>query len=213
MIEEKILKILEQIEQDVSKYKIDNVSFVSGYIGVVLFYERYSKIEPKMKSKLEKSIYELIKLSYDVSDISYSNGLSGVGWLFSYLISEKVIDVEDSFFNEIDNQIHKNLHIYLNSNNFDFLHGAIGIGMYLLERKTHSLIGLIIDSKILQSKAIVENSQTLDELLEKYFLAVMNNMFFHFDEKRKGYVLFFYHKGGFHNESVKHNEVEFLKKN
>jgi lantibiotic modifying enzyme len=101
--------------------------------------------------------------------------MSGVMWCIDHLTTEGVIEYEND-----DQDIHDYLEeqslIYANDNNFDFLHGANGLALYLLRKESNlHLFNEIIE--LLFSKGIIHDDTIKWE-------SVVN-----FDSRRKGYNL------------------------
>jgi len=78
-------------------------------------------------------IFDLIE-SEDFNDTSYCSGLAGVGLVLHYLSEKKILDIDcRSILQEIDPHIVSGLNTCLQKSFFDFLYGAIGLGIYLVE--------------------------------------------------------------------------------
>ncbi len=61
---------------------------------------------------------------------TFCTGISGVGWFFSYLEKQGIID--DINYDEIDNYLLIELNNQIKLNHYDFLHGALGISFYFI---------------------------------------------------------------------------------
>jgi hypothetical protein len=94
--------------------------------------------------------------------ISFCSGISGIGWLLTYIRQQKYInDINtDVILCEIDNYIINNLKDYLLINYWDFLHGYIGVGCYLLDRMHNNIVEPVILSILerLENSAIVNKN-------------------------------------------------------
>lgn len=153
--EKKLLEILEYFKK---RYKKDNyfnysdsVSLMSGISGTILLqtllYDTFK--EKELKREIENNIDHVITLLEEQNNVlfSFCGGLAGVGWLFLYLNKKQVIDIEiDNFLQEIDDTLKVVLEEWLNSKLLDYLHGALGIGIYFLKRNKFTEVKKIIAS-------------------------------------------------------------------
>ncbi|OFY94809.1 MAG: hypothetical protein A3K10_11630 [Bacteroidetes bacterium RIFCSPLOWO2_12_FULL_31_6] len=83
---------------------------------------------------LKKQITYLISKN-EIPNFNFSYGITGMGWLIQFLTRENLIDIDSTeLLLEID-EIAFNYSIrLLDINNHDFLHGAVGNAIYLIER-------------------------------------------------------------------------------
>lgn len=121
-----------------------NKSLFGGEIGQALYFSIMGNLLEK-EQYIDKSIDLFSSLleyynnnNYNEpktnSFFTYCSGLSGLGVSLNYLVKKKYIDFEINDFNSNLQGILYEKAIYdLGKNNHDFLHGAIGIGLYLLE--------------------------------------------------------------------------------
>lgn len=158
----KIIEKLETINTYLSSKKLsgdNNISLTSGITGVCLYFYEYNAYIKGLSSKkrftqaLSRS-YKIVQLS-DVLETSFSAGISGWGWLIAH--TKKKGDVNDNLNNEIDAVLDEQLDVFLSTNNYDFLHGAIGIGVYFLKREQPARIKKIVQA--LYDNCIDENDE------------------------------------------------------
>lgn len=143
---EKVRKLLDTIYKEISEVDHD-LSLIDGYCGMVLFYEQYFKVtkEQEHLDKLNHTI-QMVHNNLALGNYpSYSYGLAGFGMLFCHLEKEKLISIDPhSFYDEIDIEIEEFVRNVKSDPDLDFLHGLVGLGIYLVERKKHNLIEIII---------------------------------------------------------------------
>lgn len=163
------LKIIEIKNELDFKYKSnDSISLFSNNSGISLFYYKFAEIfdDEKAINKVSELIdCSLNLLNNNIYNVSYSDGLAGFLWTLEYFFLEKLIDEEtlDSF-SIFDDYIEEKIKVSIEKTEFDFLYGAIGIGVFLLkknERTSQNQIHLkiIIDGlyerlKFIKDKAI-----------------------------------------------------------
>lgn len=92
-----------------------------------------------MKNNLEiikKRLENVLNNINNIENNTFCNGLSGIGWFFQYIINEKILDQKDvdELLIQIDKVAYNSALKSLKQYNHDFLHGATGNAVYLLER-------------------------------------------------------------------------------
>jgi len=133
-------KYLERIATEIHKESFQNPSpgygLLGGKMGEILFFYYYSSINEKFKDLADTKLDKLIE---DISEgniyhaSSFCNGFSGVG-IGLHLLEEKgFIEGTDDMLDDLDDILTHTLIKDIAKNNYDFLHGAIGIGFYYLK--------------------------------------------------------------------------------
>jgi len=137
----KMRRKLEEIVEILydSSDKFENPGVLAGISGLALFmyyYARYtgeSKYDEIGEHALEKAV-DMINNGFNTH--TYCSGISGLAWTFEHLAMHKFIE-RNSFSPIVD------LEPYLLScmekdfkmNNYDFLHGGLGVGYYFLTKR------------------------------------------------------------------------------
>ena len=119
--------------------KIDNIGVLSGVSGLVLFmyyYSRYtdnSKYAEVGEQILEKAV-EMINNGFTLH--TFCSGIGGLAWTCEHLEQNGFIDRETfSFLNVLEPYLMSCMKNEFNNNNYDFLHGGLGVGYYFLSKK------------------------------------------------------------------------------
>lgn len=141
-IQEKVIEILKISMQ----YDDPKMGLLGGRAGIVLLQLTYFDLDHD--NLYEKIGIENIERIFDQIaadtklESTFCNGIAGIGWLLQYLERQKLIDVNcDEMLATVDTFLIKKLRIQITENNWDFLHGAIGLGMYFLSRnKSHPIV-------------------------------------------------------------------------
>nr|WP_298000706.1 lanthionine synthetase C family protein [uncultured Flavobacterium sp.] len=124
---------IDRIINDIEKEKIDTLSLYGGLTGSLLFKTFYNLHIENNKIDITNELEKLIDDSLEDSFISISNGKTGLNWFFTYLKKNKLIDKEDHESLCLDDSFLKDASlIYFSQNNWDFLHGGLGIAYYAL---------------------------------------------------------------------------------
>lgn len=151
-MKEIVSKIEKNIWQSVSNE--NKIGLLDGLSGIAVFYnylgEVYENIEYQEKlliiiDKIDNLISEEIKT------YTLCSGLAGYG-LVLLALNDKNIEIDEEYFNSLDSILLEDLNEQFKKNNYDFLHGALGIMFYFLERykakKTEFLAEILNDFAI-----------------------------------------------------------------
>lgn len=130
--------------------RFNNPGVLAGVSGFALFMFYYSKFTQDSKyaeigeRALEKAV-DMINNGYQLH--TYCSGISGMAWTFEHLARHGFIERENILFL-------KDLEPYLLScmkkefgvGKYDFLHGGLGIGYYLISRQEDEEINTLLKS-------------------------------------------------------------------
>ena len=137
---DEILNIINKIEkvlwQNYSKEPF--VGLHSGTGGIILFYAYWAKFlnEDSYSDKLMK-ILEFSINNFEKKEAPFNlfRGLGGLGWVIAHLKKKNFIDADlDIVLKLIDESIMTIMLSQIRNKNYDFLHGALGGLLYLMER-------------------------------------------------------------------------------
>lgn len=135
-----LLKKLDEINNILKETKDlpKQAGLLSGMAGIILFQFYYAKF----KNDDELANLALNNLENCIQGIgkthkmtTYCSGVAGLGWLIDHLEVEGFIfQNNDNLFSELDDFFSERMISNLETNNYDFLHGAIGYAFYFLKR-------------------------------------------------------------------------------
>ncbi len=140
------------------KIKNEHIGLYNGKTGVLLLQYsiyRYSEdveIKEKINKNIELIINSIINSKHIFSELSY--GLAGIAFVFNLINKDHDFssgDLED-FLKEADEILEQELNELIKVGNYDLLHGAFGVGIYLLSRRKTDSISTLIDFLIRESK-------------------------------------------------------------
>ncbi len=123
-------------------YKEENphVDLMNGVAGELLFLAYYSKnysnpvIHEVIQSKLEY-IFDEINSGADYP--TFSSGICGINWVLEHIVKLDIIDFDlDSLYESTDETLYECMMYFIKSNNYDYLHGSLGIANYFANRNT-----------------------------------------------------------------------------
>ncbi|MBT2620618.1 lanthionine synthetase C family protein [Chryseobacterium sp. ISL-6] len=148
----------------VSKNNNPNLGLLSGAMGETLFLYEYSQINIHYKKYVSKNI-DYIFESIENGNVhhTYCNGLPGICLGIDYIESKRDKDYKNFDFvdDQIDEWLIEQFNVCIEDGNYDFLHGAIGIGIYFLQKfkkgdiKSKKILNILL--KFLYDSAIKEN--------------------------------------------------------
>ncbi|MFW0739758.1 lanthionine synthetase LanC family protein [Flavobacterium sp. T12S277] len=133
-MQDSILKIEKNIWQSFETEK--RIGLLTGLSGIALFYSKMYTIY-----KLEDYLIKLTKVVEKVNEIienepsssTLCSGLAGFGLALLHL-EDHLIEIDTEYFEVIDSILLDDFRSFNQSNNYDFLHGSMGIAMYFIER-------------------------------------------------------------------------------
>ncbi|MFZ6014227.1 MAG: lanthionine synthetase C family protein [Bacteroidota bacterium] len=145
MIDKRIInKKLEDICEIVSslygrQYNLGVLNGVSGLSLFQFYYARYVDQEAPAALGTQTIVNCVDRINRGYGYPTFCNGLAGIGWAFDHLHQEGFIELDmDAMFSPLDDYIYKRMCEDVSDNNYDFLHGAIGYGLYFLKRYRNS---------------------------------------------------------------------------
>jgi hypothetical protein len=129
-----IKEILEKIYFN-TKDQGNDSSLMSGKAGELIFkylYLKHFKVADA-ESDFQNSIQSVVDKSRNYHLPTFCGGKSGINWAFAFLHKNEILDKEDFDLLRADDEKLSKIAIWmLEKDNYDFLHGAIGIGYSLL---------------------------------------------------------------------------------
>ena len=136
----RLIQVIENINKElISSGLSDNIGLHGGTSGIALFMAYYDRIILKQK-KVSQRVFNIMKHNIECIDSgnrqpSICSGISGFGWLCEHLRKLGMLNrVDIEFLDDLDIFLHRRMIHDIKARNYDFLHGAIGIGTYFLSR-------------------------------------------------------------------------------
>lgn len=150
----------------------------SGEFGILLFMYYYTRFSNNKKiqdstyaytDKLINNVEEIIGNMDRLNEkfyLPYSNGLSGILYTLKFLNEKEFIEFDFYDYDETVEHLAIAMNNFVKSKNYDFLHGALGIGFYFLKVKEYKLVEELIDN--LYDSVIIENSGKILEWYKRF---------------------------------------------
>ncbi|UCH93777.1 MAG: lanthionine synthetase C family protein [Candidatus Aminicenantes bacterium] len=136
-VKEKLSEIAETLVKNVHKLE-SNIGLMGGKIGVALFYFYYAKFlgEDKFADYGVELISDVFdEINKDFTYHTHAGGLAGIGWTVEHLAQNDFIETDtNEVLADLDPYLHKTMIYDIRNENYDFLHGAVGNGVYFLSR-------------------------------------------------------------------------------
>lgn len=168
-IAQKVADISDQLSKTYGSAK--NIGLLDGRSGFSLFFSYLNKYQQSYASN--EIISDLISASFEEVNNgfgypTFSNGISGFMWTLHHLSQEGFMDEEESS-EEMLSYLGDHMLTYAREEHFDYLHGANGIGLYLVHLydkvDKHYFSELI---RLLREKGIATNDSIKWESLINY---------------------------------------------
>lgn len=142
---DKLSKIADILLNQTELYP-DNIGLIGGQTGVALFLFYYAKFRQEEKyydkgMEILANVFDIINEGFGYH--TFASGLAGVGWAVEHLVKNEFIEADtDDILKELDPFIHQAMIFDIKeNNNYDFLHGAVGCGIYFLNRLANAKTG------------------------------------------------------------------------
>jgi len=134
----KLDEIAGCIMDGIKNNAIENVNgLYNGKFGILLFLYYYSKYtdDQNMRSFTNSYAEQILDELWTERIPTFCSGLSGILYLIEFLREQRFVDIdieesENDFFQYIDNCIDW----FITERKYDFMHGALGIGLYFIKR-------------------------------------------------------------------------------
>ncbi|MDR1091722.1 MAG: lanthionine synthetase C family protein [Prevotella sp.] len=141
VIKQKVDLIAECIFDKVQKTEWDSFGLYSGEFGRLLFllyYSRYSQSEKHALLTEQYAVKLMEQFAEKENQHTFCSGLSGILYLFDFLREQSIIDLDISDVQPLlENYIVSKMRWDIRQMNYDFMHGALGVGLYFLKRRTN----------------------------------------------------------------------------
>ena len=122
--------------------EVESYGLYSGEFGILLFlfyYSRYTKNE-KHCLKTENYAERLFNRFLNETKLhTFCDGISGILYLFEFLREHDFIDMDVSGYQSLfDDYLSTSMRYDIQQSYFDFMHGALGVGLYFLKKQSNS---------------------------------------------------------------------------
>lgn len=138
---------VDQIAEALMQYQVDSkeaINLMGGKSGLALFFFYYALLT-KDEKYMDKGVELLSEVFDEINNgfifHTHAGGLAGVGWAVNMLAKNEFLDMDvDETLGDLDAYIHKTMIHDITHENYDFLHGAVGNGHYLLNRLSNPAV-------------------------------------------------------------------------
>jgi lantibiotic biosynthesis protein len=131
----KIISKINEISESITFFPIDEIGLLNGNAGISLLYyylDRFNGNNDHEEIANTYLIDSFQKINEGFNFPSFCAGTSGIIWTINHLIKESFIDADDFYEAILPFLMKKGLEDAAN-NNLDYLHGASGIALSLLD--------------------------------------------------------------------------------
>ncbi len=129
--------ILKNIADTLYDFDFDQIGIglMGGKTGVSLFmyyYYRYSNDEKYLEKANEYIESDFEQINNGFSFGTHAGGISGILYALSIMKEERFADIDEELLHEFDTYLSDSINACFGSDNYDFLHGALGYGIFYL---------------------------------------------------------------------------------
>ncbi len=136
----KYIQVIENIHKELMISELsDNIGLHAGISGIALFLAYYDRIILE-KNEISPRVMEILEHNIECINsgkklYTICSGISGFGWLCEHLRKLGMLNREDiEFLDDLDPFLYKQMMADIKEGNYDYLHGALGVGTYFLSR-------------------------------------------------------------------------------
>jgi len=188
-LNDEIKNKIDEIAINIFNNHDSSPNLMGGKSGELIFTAYYSKYRENYTyqekiNPLLSDIFDNVKGGFRFP--TFASGLAGIGWTVELLTQNGFIKADtNSIIGSLDDFLYPYMHQYIKQGNYDYLHGAIGIGLYYLNRqknpKTLKYIEELIEElekKSTQKAEYIswESSLGLNENLRGYNLSLSHGL-------------------------------------
>jgi lantibiotic modifying enzyme len=120
---------------------VEKIGLLDGKMGIALFLFYYAEFSGDEKyydraMELLLNVFDEINEGFDYD--TFCMGIAGVGWAVEHLTRNDFIKADTrEMLAEVDPYIHQAMMRDIQNGHYDYLHGAVGHGIYFLSRLAH----------------------------------------------------------------------------
>ena len=114
----------------------------SGLALLLFYYEALAQDEVYGDTAMDmiSDVFDRVNDGYYFH--TFASGTSGIGWTFDHLVKCGYIESDpDLILSDLDPLLYQAMMLDIHEGRFDFLHGALGCGLYFLNRETSAKAG------------------------------------------------------------------------
>lgn len=132
----KLNEIVEALQKEANA--VESAGLMGGKIGIAPFFFYYALYT--QKEEYFDIGFDLIADTFDLINEGFSyhtfaGGLAGVGWMIMHLVQADILDMDaDEVLESLSPYLSKAMMYDMDNGNYDYLHGALGTGLYFLSR-------------------------------------------------------------------------------
>lgn len=145
-LNEKLSEIADVLVNSLDRFS--NNGILAGNSGYALFMYYYYRFTGKSEfiEYGEKALSNAVDIiNQQTFDPTYCSGISGLGWTCNHLVKHNFIGSQQvSFLKDLDDYLNMFMEKCFKENNYDFLHGGLGIGYYMINRNQKVGIDLLL---------------------------------------------------------------------
>lgn len=134
---------INEIAEVIKRHNLINDKFVgihAGSAGLPLFlyyYDRYLGNNQNKSLAFNMLISLVEKINTNIVPYNLSSGIGGLAWTIEHLAQNDFFEKENTeFLDDLDHYLYSKMIFDIKNGSYDFLHGALGVGLYFLNRRS-----------------------------------------------------------------------------
>jgi lantibiotic modifying enzyme len=161
----KLIHTIDRIESQIDKliHQTIKPGLLDGKCGIAIFYLYlwlYTKNNRFKKKAIEVLEDAIDNINLDTINFSLSSGLIGIAWTVEHFKNNRLIDWGGAdVLDDLESTCLKVALNLIENENFDYLHGGLGYGIYCLEKPSSKERCIILSqiAKVVIGKSVVTN--------------------------------------------------------
>ena len=122
---------------------VKHPGLLDGRTGIALFFFYYAALTRSQVHMdhafdiLSGILDQAAEIDFQGGQAMFGVGLPGIGWAVEHLVQNRFFDATtNDILGELDQALYNGMIHYLETGNYDYIHGALGSALYFLNRKT-----------------------------------------------------------------------------
>ena len=135
-MEDKLKELALIVRNKADSQVMNDYSLLGGILGEIYFLYQYSRIDKEFEEVADRALDQLLG-SISIEDgrfvHTYCNGFAGLGLALHLLEEAGFVEGAGELLEDVDKLLEIGLTKDFTQKNYDFLHGAVGVGFYFIK--------------------------------------------------------------------------------
>lgn len=135
-MEDKLKELALIVRNKANAQVMNEYSLLGGFLGEIYFLYQYSRIDKEFEEVADRALDQLLgSISIENGRFihTYCNGFAGLGLALHLLEESGFVEGAGEMLEDVDKLLEVSLTKDFIQKNYDFLHGAVGVGFYFIK--------------------------------------------------------------------------------